>query len=102
MVTQGRIERSRLARRSLQLVADLFTAAGATRLVSMDLHAGQIQGFFNIPFDNLFAAPVILEFWKKELADHAGHHDVVIVSPDAGGVELVRVGMLNAWMPELR
>src|SRR5882672_9074560 len=64
---------------SAKLVADLITAAGATRVVSMDLHAGQIQGFFNIPFDNLFASPVVLEYLKKEMA---GQKDLVIVSPD--------------------
>jgi ribose-phosphate pyrophosphokinase len=72
---------------SAKLVADLMTAAGATRVVSMDLHAGQIQGFFNIPFDNLFSSPVIVDYLKKELA---GHSDIVMVSPDAGGVERAR------------
>lgn len=72
---------------SAKLVADLFTAAGATRLVSMDLHAGQIQGFFNIPFDNLFASPVILDHLKVEMGSHK---DIVMVSPDAGGVERAR------------
>jgi ribose-phosphate pyrophosphokinase len=72
---------------SAKLVADLFTAAGATRVVSMDLHAGQIQGFFNIPFDNLFSSPVILEYFKREVG---GGTDVVLVSPDAGGVERAR------------
>jgi ribose-phosphate pyrophosphokinase len=72
---------------SAKLVADLLTAAGATRVVSMDLHAGQIQGFFNIPFDNLFSSPVLIEYLKKEIA-HLG--ETVLVSPDAGGVERVR------------
>ena len=72
---------------SAKLVADLFVAAGATRLVSMDLHAGQIQGFFDIPFDNLFASPVILEYMKKELMSQG---EIVLVSPDAGGVERAR------------
>ncbi len=72
---------------SAKLVADLITSAGATRIVSMDLHAGQIQGFFNIPFDNLFASPVILDHFKKQIADFG---DTVIVSPDAGGVERAR------------
>lgn len=72
---------------SAKLVADLFTAAGATRLVSMDLHAGQIQGFFDIPFDNLYASPVILEHVKKHLVTKTLP---VIVSPDAGGVERAR------------
>jgi ribose-phosphate pyrophosphokinase len=72
---------------SAKLCADLLTAAGATRVVSMDLHAGQIQGFFNIPFDNLFSSPVIVDYLKKELA---GHTDIVMVSPDAGGVERAR------------
>ncbi len=72
---------------SAKLVADLFTAAGATRVVSMDLHAGQIQGFFNIPFDNLFASPVILDYIQKEMPNL---QNLVIVSPDAGGVERAR------------
>ncbi len=72
---------------SAKLVADLIVAAGATRIVSMDLHAGQIQGFFNIPFDNLFASPVILDYLKKEMS---GRKDLVIVSPDTGGVERAR------------
>lgn len=72
---------------SAKLVADLIASAGTTRLVSMDLHAGQIQGFFDIPFDNLFASPVILDYVKRELA---GNGDLVMVSPDAGGVERAR------------
>ncbi len=70
-----------------KLVADLITAAGATRVVSMDLHAGQIQGFFNIPFDNLFASPVLVEWLKAEMG---GQDDLVFVSPDGGGVERAR------------
>ena len=69
---------------SAKLVADLITAAGASRVLAVDLHAGQIQGFFNIPVDHLFAAPVLLEHLKY-LTD-----DIVIVSPDAGGVERAR------------
>jgi len=65
-------------------VADLITTAGASRILAVDLHAGQIQGFFNIPVDHLFAAPIILEYLKKI------KNDVVIVSPDAGGVERAR------------
>jgi ribose-phosphate pyrophosphokinase len=72
---------------SAKLVADLFTTAGATRVVSMDLHAGQIQGFFNIPFDNLFASPVILDYVQKQMPTIK---NPVIVSPDAGGVERAR------------
>ena len=71
---------------SAKLVADLITVAGADRVVTMDLHAGQIQGFFNIPFDNIYASPVILEYIQKELM----MEDLVMVSPDAGGVERVR------------
>ena len=70
---------------SAKLVADLLQVAGATRVITMDLHAGQIQGFFNIPVDNLFAAPVLLHYIKKNFND-----DLVIVSPDAGGVERAR------------
>jgi ribose-phosphate pyrophosphokinase len=72
---------------SSKLVADLIQSAGATRIVSMDLHAGQIQGFFDIPFDNLFATPVIVEYLKRELHPNG---DLVVVSPDAGGVERAR------------
>ncbi|MBI3630191.1 MAG: ribose-phosphate pyrophosphokinase [Candidatus Rokubacteria bacterium] len=68
-----------------KLVADLLTAAGIDRVMALDLHAGQIQGFFNIPVDHLFAAPVIIDYLgKKDL------QDPVIVSPDAGGVERAR------------
>jgi ribose-phosphate pyrophosphokinase len=68
-----------------KLVADLLTAAGVDRVLSLDLPAGQIQGFFNIPVDHLFAAPVMIDYLgKKDL------HDPVIVSPDAGGVERAR------------
>ncbi len=71
-----------------KLVADLIVAAGATRVVSMDMHAGQIQGFFNIPFDHLYAAPVLLDHMRKRFDGAA--QDVVVVSPDAGGVERAR------------
>lgn len=71
---------------SAKLVADLLTVAGATRVVTMDLHAGQIQGFFNIPFDNIFASPVILNYIKKEIFTE----NTLFISPDAGGVERVR------------
>ncbi|MBM4274028.1 MAG: ribose-phosphate pyrophosphokinase [Deltaproteobacteria bacterium] len=70
---------------SAKLVADLLTTAGANRLLTMDLHSGQIQGFFNIPVDHLFAAPVTLEYIRNNF-----DADVVIVSPDAGGVERAR------------
>ncbi len=69
-----------------KLVADLLTAAGASRVITMDLHAGQIQGFFNIPFDNIYASPVILDYVKKNLS----LENMICVSPDAGGVERVR------------
>jgi ribose-phosphate pyrophosphokinase len=68
-----------------KLVADLMTTAGADRALSMDLHAGQIQGFFNVPVDHLYALPVLLDYIvKKQIAD------LVVVSPDAGGVERAR------------
>ena len=70
---------------SAKLVADLITTAGANRVLSMDLHAGQIQGFFNIPVDNLFAKPVLLDYMKKNYTDNT-----VVVSPDTGGVERAR------------
>lgn len=71
---------------SAKLVADLLTVAGANRIITMDLHAVQIQGFFDIPVDNLFAAPVILEYIKETNS----HNHLVIVSPDAGGAERAR------------
>lgn len=70
---------------SAKLVADLITAAGANRMLTMDLHSGQIQGFFNIPVDHLYAAPVVLEYIRQRFGT-----DVIVVSPDAGGVERAR------------
>jgi ribose-phosphate pyrophosphokinase len=70
---------------SAKLVADLITTAGANRMLTMDLHTGQIQGFFNIPVDHLFAAPVILDYIRENFGP-----EVVVVSPDAGGVERAR------------
>ncbi len=68
-----------------KLVADLISAAGTDRLVCLDLHAGQIQGFFDIPVDNLYATPVLLPAIKERFGP-----DVCIISPDAGGVERAR------------
>jgi ribose-phosphate pyrophosphokinase len=71
---------------SAKLAADLISAAGTDRVVAMDLHAGQIQGFFGIPFDHLFAMPVMIDYMREQLRDA----DMVVVSPDAGGVERAR------------
>jgi len=71
---------------SAKLVADLITAAGTSRILTMDLHTAQIQGFFNIPVDNLYAAPVLLDYVRNNY----NLKDLVIVSPDAGGVERAR------------
>jgi ribose-phosphate pyrophosphokinase len=68
-----------------KLVADLITTAGANRVLTVDLHAGQIQGFFNIPVDNLFAAPVLLDYIRSKT-----FKNLAVVSPDAGGVERAR------------
>ncbi|OGV98613.1 MAG: phosphoribosylpyrophosphate synthetase [Nitrospinae bacterium RIFCSPLOWO2_02_FULL_39_110] len=68
-----------------KLVADLVTAAGTNRVLAIDLHAGQIQGFFNLPVDHLYAAPIQIEYIKRKRLK-----DLVIVSPDAGGVERAR------------
>jgi len=68
-----------------KLVADLITTAGANRVLTIDLHAGQIQGFFNIPVDNLFAAPVLLDYCRGKK-----FNNLTVVSPDAGGVERAR------------
>lgn len=70
---------------SSKLVADLLTAAGTDRILAMDLHAGQIQGFFDIPVDHLYAAPVLIEYLKDQNIP-----DLTLVSPDAGGVERTR------------
>lgn len=73
---------------SAKMVADFLEAAGMHRLVTVDLHAGQIQGFFNVPVDNLYAQPVILDYVHHLAGDHL--EDIVMVSPDAGGVERAR------------
>lgn len=70
-----------------KLVADMVQVAGVTRVVSMDMHVAQIQGFFNIPSDHLYASPVFLDDIRKTFTNL---EDVVIVSPDAGGVERAR------------
>src|SRR5437764_9558961 len=70
---------------SAKLVADLVTAAGADRVVSVDLHAGQIQGFFNIPVDHLFGMPVMIDYLRVKHGK-----ETIVVSPDAGGVERAR------------
>lgn len=71
---------------SAKLVANLITVAGASRVLTMDLHAGQIQGFFDIPVDNLFTAPL----FAPDIENNLGSDDVVIVSPDVGGVARAR------------
>ena len=68
-----------------KLVANLLAASGANRVIAMDLHAGQIQGFFDIPVDHLYSAPIMIEYFKKKELK-----DLVVVSPDAGGVERAR------------
>jgi len=89
---------------SAKLCADLIATAGATRVLSIDMHAGQIQGFFNVPFDHLFAMPVLLEHMKQRFDS-----STVIISPDAGGVERARayskrlkasLGMIDKRRPE--
>jgi ribose-phosphate pyrophosphokinase len=71
---------------SAKLVADLITTAGASRVLTVDLHAGQIQGFFNIPVDNLYAMPVLVQYLRRQIDGRK----VTVVSPDAGGVERAR------------
>jgi ribose-phosphate pyrophosphokinase len=71
---------------SAKLVADVITAAGASRVLTVDLHAGQIQGFFNIPVDNLYAMPVLIQYLRKRIDSDR----ISVVSPDAGGVERAR------------
>jgi ribose-phosphate pyrophosphokinase len=71
---------------SAKLVADLITTAGAARMLTMDLHSGQIQGFFNIPVDNLYASPVLLQYMESRI----GTEELIVVSPDAGGAQRAR------------
>src|SRR5579863_1823023 len=73
---------------SAKLVAKLIEASGADRVLALDLHAAQIQGFFEIPVDHLFALPVFIDHFRPMAV--GGHEDVTIVSPDAGGVERAR------------
>ncbi|QIZ69875.1 ribose-phosphate pyrophosphokinase [Oxynema aestuarii AP17] len=83
----ARADRKTAGRESItaKLVANLITEAGATRILAMDLHSAQIQGYFDIPFDHVYASPVILDYLaSKEL------HDIVVVSPDVGGVARAR------------
>ncbi len=70
---------------SAKVVAELLETTGVDKVITMDLHAGQIQGFFNVPVDNLYAAPIIIEDIKTRFSD-----DIIVVSPDAGGVERAR------------
>ncbi len=81
---QDRKDRPRVAI-SAKLVADLLETAGSSRVLSLDLHAPQIQGYFNIPVDHLFAAPVMVEYFQKKKLG-----PMTVVSPDAGGVERAR------------
>ncbi len=69
-----------------KLVADLISTAGIGRVVTVDLHAGQIQGFFNIPVDHVYATPIFIKYIKNKF----DHNNIVIVSPDAGGMERAR------------
>src|SRR2546425_952404 len=71
---------------SAKVVADLITAAGASRVLTVDLHAGQIQGVFDVPVDNVYATPIILGHLRERLRRHGG----TVISPDAGGVERAR------------
>jgi ribose-phosphate pyrophosphokinase len=81
---QDRKDRPRVAI-SAKLVADLLETAGSSRVLSLDLHAPQIQGYFNVPVDHLFAAPVLVEYFQKKKLG-----PMTVVSPDAGGVERAR------------
>jgi ribose-phosphate pyrophosphokinase len=69
-----------------KLIADLLTVAGVTRVVTMDIHAGQIQGFFNIPFDNIYASPILINYISENIISER----LTMVAPDAGGVERAR------------
>ena len=70
---------------SAKLIADLLTAAGANRVVSVDLHAGQIQGYFDFPFDHLTALPILTRYLREDLGLHGD--DIIVVAPDAGRIK---------------
>ena len=82
---------------SAKLVANLITRAGADRVLTMDLHANQIQGFFDIPVDNLLGSPVFVEYFKEKYA--SVHDDTMIVSPDVGSVARARAFAQKLDMP---
>ena len=91
-----RQDRKALSRQpiSAKLMADLLTVAGATRVIAMDLHAAQIQGFYNIPIDNFEANTVLVSYFKKNKVE-----DVVVVSPDHGGTTRARKFAINFNAP---
>ena len=82
---------------SAKLVANLITKAGADRVLTMDLHANQIQGFFDIPLDNLLGSPVFLDYFRKKFADV--HEQTMVVSPDVGSVARARAFAQKLDMP---
>lgn len=82
---------------SAKLVADLITTAGADRILTMDLHAPQIQGFFNIPVDHLVGAPLLASFIKNKISNH--HDDYIVVSPDLGSVTRARTFATRLGLP---
>ena len=85
----ARQDRKSLARTpiSAKLVANMIATAGANRVLTVDLHAGQIQGFFDIPTDNLYAQPVMV----RDITDYIGNEPMIVVSPDVGGVVRERI-----------
>lgn len=82
---------------SAKLVANLITRAGADRVLTMDLHANQIQGFFDIPVDNLLGSPIFVGYFTKKCADY--HDNVMVVSPDVGSVARARAFAQKLDMP---
>lgn len=82
---------------SAKLVADLITTAGADRVLTMDLHAPQIQGFFNIPVDHLFGSRLLVSFWKNKVKNHTDEY--IVVSPDLGSVTRVRAFASKLSLP---
>ena len=80
---------------SAKLLADLLETSGFSRVLTIDLHANQIQGFFNVPVDNLMALPIFISYFKS--MDNINLRDIVVVAPDAGGVEPVGVVLVNLF-----
>ena len=99
---QDKIRKIKRAPISARLVADMLTVSGVSRVLTMDLHAGQLQGFFNVPVDNLYGAVVAAKYISETLTDKE-KKNLVVVSPDVGGAQRARkfLETLEGLIPEI-